>query len=466
VHIVRKSGLLVPKKNVDLCLKLKEFLTRYSRTYGKSDYTISMFYQELEDFILVPRYLDLTRFWPSIKVIDKASPGQRININHNIVPRSKVQKKFMQYMLSNRNGILKLQPGTGKTVISIYMIAERKRKAFILVHRKSLLDQWIERLLQFTNLKESSIATLSSGTFQDDLQKDIIISTDQTFISLLKRKKQQFLKAINRANIGVFVADEVHTSVGAPTFSQCSIHIPAKYTFGLSATPYRYDGNGDIIKFHLGKVVSDYDHVGVVPVKISVVLLDYQIDTPYRYKYLHWSGQFQLSRYLNLIRKSEPFLSCTKQILTKLKNRNVILIAERVKLIKDLYDWYNGDKSMFCGTATLTALKNRVTFATPGKCRDGIDAPWKDTLVITSPISNIEQLVGRVIRSHKDKSQASVIDMVDYGCSTISNTYFTRRKFYLKKLNKGWKINYFLFKNNSIKPIDEDIAMEIILNKR
>jgi len=466
MYIVRKSGLLIPKKNVDLCLKLKEFLTRYSKTYGRSSYTVSMFYQNLEDSILVPRYLDLTRFQPSVKVVDEVSSGQRININHNIVPRSEVQKKFMQYMLSNRNGVLKLQPGTGKTVISIYMIAERKRKTFVLVHRKSLLDQWIERLLQFTDLDRSSIAALSSETFQDDLQKDIIISTDQTFISLLKRKKQQFLEAINLANIGVFVADEVHTSVGAPTFSQCSIHIPAKYTFGLSATPYRYDGNGDIIEFHLGKVVSDYDHIGVVPAKISVILLDYQIDTPYRYKYLHWGGQFQLSRYLNLIRKSGPFLSCTKQILTKLKNRNVILIAERIKLIQDLYNWYNGDKSMFCGTATLSALKNQVTFATPGKCRDGIDAPWKDALVITSPISNIEQLVGRVIRSYENKTQASVIDMVDYGCPAVSSTYFTRRKFYLKKVSRGWQVNYFLYRNNSIKAIDEDVAVEIILNKR
>lgn len=463
MDIIRKSGLLVPKTNTDLCLKLKEFLTRFNKGYGKSDYSVSIFYQELQDYILVPRYLDLTEFWPSIKIIDKLSPGQKISINHNIIPRSEVQEKCIQHLLTNRNGILKLQPGTGKTVISIYMIAERKRKTLILVHRTSLVDQWIDRLVQFTDLKRSSIGTLSSKTFQDDLQKDVIISTDQAFVSLLKRKNQPFLKAINNANIGIFIADEVHTSVGAPTFSQCSIYIPAKYTFGLSATPYRYDGNGDIIKFHLGDVISEYDSVGRVPVKISVILLDYQIDTPYRYKYLHWSGQFQLSRYLNLLKKSQSFLSCVKQVLTRLQNRNIILIAERIKLIEDLYNWYKGDKAMFCGSATLATLNNQLTFATPGKCRDGIDVPWKDALVITSPISNIEQLVGRVVRSHKNKVQASVVDMVDYGCSNISRTFFARRKYYL---SQNWQVSYFLFKDKSIAPIDEDVAMEIILNKR
>ena len=116
-------------------------------------------------------------------------------------------------------------------------------------------------------------------------------------------------------------------------------------------------------------------------------------------------------------------------------------------------------KSKFCGTAKLDTLDYKHTFATPGKCRDGVDAPWKDTVIMTSPISNIEQLTGRVTRSYENKNTPVIIDMVDYGCRDISRTFHTRKEFYGKK---NWKVQYVLYLNGKLKQIDEDIALSII----
>jgi len=290
----------------------------------------------------------------------------------------------MDYMLQNENGILQLAPGVGKTVISIYMIAERKKKSIILVHRDSLADQWKERLLQFTNLKEDNISRLASATFEKDLRKPVTITTVQTFISLLKRRRKDFLISLRKANIGIFIADEVHTSVGAPTFSECSIHIPARYTYGLSATPYRYDGNGDIINFHLGEVFEDDDLTGTMDARVTAILLDYQIDTPYRWRYIHWDGDFQRSRYLNMIRKSKPFMESIRRLLGRLKkDRQIICILERINLIDELFDWLKSNsKSRFYKSEKLDALNAQITFATPGKCRDGIDRPAKRIVLL------------------------------------------------------------------------------------
>ena len=87
------------------------------------------------------------------------------------------------------------------------MIAERKRKSLILVHRDPLAKQWRNRFKQFTDLQDDDIVRLRSATFEEDLAKPIIIATTQTFISLLKRKRKDFLIKLNEANIGIFVGD-------------------------------------------------------------------------------------------------------------------------------------------------------------------------------------------------------------------------------------------------------------------
>lgn len=465
MDILKRSGILIPTKykNTQSYVNIKEKLERRTRGYGNSAITINIFYLESEKFLLIPRNFPIQNYFYSseYEIHDHRHHGEIIDINHNITPRGEVQEKAIEYLTTHEDGILQLAPGVGKTVITIYMIAERKRKTLILVHRDPLAEQWKERILNFTDLQEDKISRLTSSTFEEDLKKPIIISTTQTFISLLKRKRKDFLIKLDEANIGIFVADEVHTSVGAPTFSECSIHMPSKYTYGLSATPYRFDGNGDIIEYHLGDIFSDEDTQGTMDARVAVFLLDYKIDTPYRTQYVRYGGEFQRARYLNLMKKSKPFVEVVRSLLRRLKdNHQTICIAERIKLIEELYNWLpSTNKSKFCGTAKLNTLNYQHTFATPGKCRDGIDAPWKDTVIMTSPISNIEQLVGRVTRTYENKKTPIVIDMVDYGCKDISRTFHKRREFYLKK---NWKIQYILYLNDKLKQIDEDIALSII----
>ena len=463
MEIIKRSGLLISKKyyNTEQYIKIKEHLHRRTKQYNSSDYITNIFYIESEKYLLIPRNFPIHEYIINPLINDKRHEGDLINITHNIIPRSKTQKKAIKYMMNHENGIIQLSPGVGKTVITIYMIAERKRKSLILVHRDSLADQWRDRILTFTDLDANDISRLTSHTFQEDLNKPIIISTVQSFLSLLKRQRQQFLTSLNEAHIGIFIGDEVHTTIGAPTFSECSIHIPAKYTFGLSATPERLDGNGDIIKYHLGPIFADDDRSGTMDAKVTVILLDYQIDTARKARYIRWGGEFQRSRYLNQVTKSKPFLEVIKGLLAHLKNnRNLICILERIKLIDILYEWLqHPSKSKFCGNAKLDTLNQTITFSTPGKCRDGVDAPWKDCVIMTSPISNIEQLTGRVVRTAKDKKLPSIIDMVDYGCKDMANTYFRRKQFYE---NKKWDIQYLLYLNKKLAIVEEDIALKVI----
>lgn len=468
----RRSGIFIPKsyENEDFYWNMKEFLRRRSKNYQDSTYTINRFYKETTQFLLVPRFFPIQEY-TDCQVVDKSDGGETINISHNISLRNELQEKALKHMLENDSGVIQLQPGTGKTVVSIRMIAERKKKAFILVHRDSLVDQWRgpgikekQGFLDFTNLKEDEVARLTSSNYIEALKRPITITTDQTFLSLLKRDRIRFLSEINKANIGVFVADEVHTSVGAPTFSECSLHVPAKVVFGLSATPYRWDGNSDVISFHLGEVFSDEDIAGTMNARVTVLMFDFGIARK-SYNYIFWGGEFQRARYLNLIKKSQSFMMISRALLNKLKSeRDLLFVAERLKLIGILYDWVKSDsKSKFVSSAKNDQLNYKVVFATPGKIRDGVDIPKKDCLVMTSPISNIAQICGRVVRTSSGKQQPIILDMVDIGCSYVSNTLYSRLDYYA---SRNWKVQFVLIIDKGKRIIDEDTARKILKGEK
>lgn len=467
----RRAGLAVPIIHHEerFYNNIKAQLTRQTTDYQTNEKIINKFYLESNKFLIVPRFFPID-LYGNFAIEDISHKGQFIYIDHNIVPRSDTQRKAIKYMMENDSGLIQLEPGVGKTVISIYVVAERKRKTFVLVHKDYLVKQWIKRFIEFTTLTENDVVRLTSKNFKDALYKSVIVTTDQTFISILKRNRNDFLFELDRAKIGIFIADEVHTSIGAPTFAECSIHVPAKVVFGLSATPYRWDGNGDIINYHVGKLFKDEDTEGTMDARVTVIFSDLNILKEYdekkkreinRFKYLYWANKFQRSRYLNILKNSKKFIKLCLSVIEKVKNRNIIFMSERINLIDLLLkNTEQNDKSKFIAGSPDSALESKLTFSTPGKIRDGVDIPAKDCLIMTSPISNTRQLAGRVLREDKGKQEPIIIDIVDTGVEDIRETYHNRDNFYE---SKGWKIQYlFLDDDGDVKNITKKEAFDLI----
>lgn len=59
------------------------------------------------------------------------------------------QKEAVDSILSSENGILVAPPGSGKTIIAIELISKLKQPALILVHKKQIFNQWLERIEHF-----------------------------------------------------------------------------------------------------------------------------------------------------------------------------------------------------------------------------------------------------------------------------------------------------------------------------
>jgi superfamily II DNA or RNA helicase len=467
----RTSGICIPREleNETFYNNIKGNLTRRFRDYNTSTLSLHNFFLEDSKILKIPRFFPIWDY-TSCKIENIFGPGEDIQINHHITLRDDLQKNIVEYLMENNRGIIQAPPGSGKTVTGVCCVAERKKKAFILVHRDSLADQWKgpgtkdkpQGFLAFTDLKEDQVVRLTSSNFEKALQNPVIICTDQTFISLLKRNREKFLIALNKANIGIFVADEVHTTVGAPTFAECSIHIPTPVAFGFSATPHRTDGNGDIIEYHLGEVFEPQGEASTMNARVTVMLFDYEISKKSFY-YVNWGGFFQRARYFNLLRRSNMLTAVSKSLLTKFlnENRDIVYITERLNHIDMLYKWApTNNKTTFVSGDKINVLDNQLVFSTPGKMRDGVDVPKKDCLIMSTPISNIEQMCGRIVRISKNKEEPIIIDLVDIGEPEISKTLYSRIQYYKKK---KWKVKYILLKTDgNFREIDENLVKELI----
>lgn len=66
-------------------------------------------------------------------------------------------------MLKHDTGVLAATTAFGKTVIAAWLIAERGVNTLVLVHRRQLLDQWVERLAAFLDLPAKSIGRIGGG---------------------------------------------------------------------------------------------------------------------------------------------------------------------------------------------------------------------------------------------------------------------------------------------------------------
>jgi superfamily II DNA or RNA helicase len=66
-------------------------------------------------------------------------------------------------MLAHDTGVLSATTAFGKTVIAAWLIAQRGVNTLVLVHRRQLLEQWVERLSALLDLPPKSVGRMGGG---------------------------------------------------------------------------------------------------------------------------------------------------------------------------------------------------------------------------------------------------------------------------------------------------------------
>ena len=183
------------------------------------------------------------------------------------------QKPALDFFINELNdksrlrGVLQAAPGVGKTFVSIKMLAGFRAQGLIIVPNEVLQDQWMEAILQFTNLTEEDIGIIQGSDLkanQEAIEKPIAIVKIQSLFSQIKRNKLHELISFYRFREMV-VYDECHNSGAATSYAKTSSLFMTPFILGLSATPYRVGLNDYLLRTSIGETVYVVDHQNLIP---------------------------------------------------------------------------------------------------------------------------------------------------------------------------------------------------------
>ena len=185
----------------------------------------------------------LTSLGVDVAIEDRRVAGAPISLSFigNLRPD---QEAAVAALSPHDTGVLAATTAFGKTVVAIRMIAERGVNTLILVHRRQLMDQWVERLAAFSNLPREAIGIVGGGRRKPKGQVDVALIQ-----SLVRKGQVDDLVG----EYGHLVVDECH-HLSAVSFELVARRAKVRYVLGLSATVTRKDGHHPIIAMQCGPI--------------------------------------------------------------------------------------------------------------------------------------------------------------------------------------------------------------------
>ncbi len=186
-----------------------------------------------------------------------------------------------------------------------------------------------------------------------------------------------------------------------------------RITLGLSATLNRKDGLRKVFEWYLGKSVYKIKN-DINDCDMIVNLHKYFVhDIEYSYVKTMYNGTPNIVAMVNNICNYKPrtifIINLLKDILKKEPERKILILSERKNQLKDIeeliandniasYGYYVGGMKM--ADLDISATK-QIILATYQMSSEGLNIPTLNTVILASPISDIQQSVGRILREKK-----------------------------------------------------------------
>lgn len=190
------------------------------------------------------------------------------------------QEEAVSEILASEKGLLVSPPGSGKTIIGIDIVAKLKQPTLILVHKKQIFNQWLERIEGFLNIPKREIGQYVST--KKKIGKKVTVAMVQTLGRLngLDELKNKF---------GLVIVDECH-HMPAKMFRKVITKLNPFFLYGFTATPERKNNDEKLIFIYLGEILhtigNDFrvDEKGKKQKKAEVIVRETNLEVPFKVK--------------------------------------------------------------------------------------------------------------------------------------------------------------------------------------
>jgi superfamily II DNA or RNA helicase len=374
------------------------------------------------------------------KVIDERAADNPLLLNFQGTLRPEQQLAADQ-LIKHDIGVLSASTAFGKTVIGAWLIAQRKVNTLVIVHRRQLMDQWVESLQSFLGLGKKEIGQIGGGKHK------ITGTVDVAMIQSLINKG-----TVNDlvGNYGHIIVDECH-HISAASFEQVIRQAKARFITGLSATVTRQDGHHPIIFMQCGPIryrVDDRQQAAARSFTHKVIVRRTNFILPSRADNTPEPGIQEV--YAMLAADLHRNQMIVEDVVEAVHiGRSPVLLTERREHLTYFADTLAGKvKNIIVLSGgmgrkqrilLMDQLKNipedeeRLIIATGRYLGEGFDDARLDTLFLALPIAwrgTVAQYAGRLHRNYDRKSEVVIYDYVDDQVPVLAGMFGKRKKGY------------------------------------
>lgn len=407
-----------------------------------SEKKVQLFHED-GTFFYFPRYFFSDRKSLVSNVVDRTCKGDSVSFN-SITKlwdyQQKAVSEFQSHINRGKTGIfLNAAPGAGKTQMGIEMIRLLGRTAMIIVPKKDLIQQWVDRIIKTTDLKLTDIGTCASGKIEWK-EKKIVVGLVHTVVK--HRNNHGFVNSF-----GTVLFDECDSSVPPKTFAPAAVMFPATYRIGMTASEKRQDGMDYVFRVNIAEVKIKCEKSNTLDPTVIICHYNYS------------SGQLKScpdrvamkGMYLNLITKNQH-RNCyiaDQGAIAYTEGRVTVIMSDRIAQLQDIYKFLT--ESFHIPTAAIgfymgsnskkenkrVAENCKIILATYGMMSRGTDIQRLSTLIIATPRNEMIQVAGRIERALPGKPFPIILDIVDNQYQ-ISKTGLAKRLDYY--FNRNLKV--------------------------
>lgn len=322
------------------------------------------------------------------------------------------QQEAIDKIMKKDFSICVAPPGFGKTLIGSKMIELRGVSSLVVVNKNMLLDQWIQRFVDYFGYTKKDVGFL--GKSRNKLNGKLDIATMQSI-----KNQPEIIQ-----NYSFVIVDECH-HIPAVTFEQIIKQFCGKYLLGLSATPNRKDALEPILFQQLGNISYEYKKKRTLTHRLKVISSDFE------------SSSDNYAQLINDIIVDERRNDLIINEILKYKNRKILVLTDRIEHINILeelliknnlnYVSIHGSMAKKQQDESLEKIEgNSLILATTSYFGEGIDFPHLNTIIFSTPISYYGRLVQYLGRVGRDGQECLAIDIVDKKNAMLNSTFKKR----------------------------------------